>query len=52
MKGYAYLGGREGDLPNTEAAAKEIFSLPMYPTLSDEDQLFVCDTLIDILRRI
>jgi aminotransferase EvaB len=49
MKGYAYLGGREGDLPRTEAAAKEIFSLPMYPTLSDDDQTLICETVIDIV---
>ena len=37
MKAYEYLGGKAGDLPETEAAAKEIFSLPMYPSLSDEE---------------
>jgi aminotransferase EvaB len=50
MKGYAYLGGREGDLPQTEAAAKEIFSLPLYPTLTDDEQGYVCRTLKDIVR--
>jgi aminotransferase EvaB len=50
MKGYAYLGGREGDLPQTEAAAKEIFSLPLYPTLSNEEQDYVCQTLTGIVR--
>ena len=37
MKAYEYLGWHTGDLPETEAAAKEIFSLPMYPSLSDEE---------------
>ena len=37
MKAYEYLGWKAGDLPETEAAAKEIFSLPMYPSLSDEE---------------
>lgn len=50
MRGYSFLGGREGDLPVTEAAAKEIFSLPMYPALSNSEQDFVCDSLIRILR--
>ncbi len=49
MKGYAYLGGKEGDLPETESAAKEIFSLPMYPTLEEESQDRVCAALNDIL---
>ena len=50
MKGYAYLGGKEGDLPHTERAAKEIFSLPLYPTLSDAEQDAVCAALTASLR--
>lgn len=37
MKGYEYLGWKAGDLPETERAAKEIFSLPMYPSLTNEE---------------
>jgi aminotransferase EvaB len=50
MKAYAGLGAKEGDLPHTEAAAKEIFSLPMYPTLADAEQDQVCQALRDALR--
>ena len=32
----AFLGGRIGDLPLTEAAAGDILSLPMYPELGEE----------------
>jgi aminotransferase EvaB len=49
MSGYKHLGYSEGDLPNTEKAAKEIFSLPMYPSLTDEEQEFVIDSLIEIV---
>jgi aminotransferase EvaB len=49
MKAYAGLGGKEGDLPHTEAAAKEVFSLPMFPTLTDAEQDTVCDALLRIL---
>lgn len=49
MTAYRYLGYQEGDLPHTEAAAKEIFSLPMYPTLADAEQQTVCDALHEIL---
>lgn len=37
MKAYQYLGWQTDDLPETEAAAKEIFSLPMYPSLTNEE---------------
>ena len=50
MTGYNYLGYKEGDLPHTEAAANEIFSLPMYPSLGDDEQEKVCDALHKILR--
>jgi aminotransferase EvaB len=46
MTGYAHLGYKEGDLPATEAAAREIFSLPLYPSLTDAEQ----DTAIAALR--
>jgi len=49
MRGYRYLGYKEGDLPETERAAREIFSLPMYPKLSLEDQDKVCKALGGIL---
>ena len=45
MKGYLYLGWHEGDLPETEAATKEIFSLPMYPSLTNEEVSRVIDVL-------
>ena len=48
MEGYAYLGGKAGDLPETEAAAREIFSLPMYPGLTDDEQSEVIAALKDI----
>jgi aminotransferase EvaB len=49
MRGYGHLGYREGDLPVTEALANEVFSLPVYPTLSDEEQDTVCLALRAIL---
>lgn len=52
MTGYQYLGYKEGDLPETEAAAKEIFSLPMYPSLTNEQVKIVSDTLHKILAEL
>jgi aminotransferase EvaB len=52
MRGYSTLGYKEGDLPHTEAAAKEILSLPMYPSLSDKEQETVCRVLHEILAEL
>lgn len=49
MKGYSYLGWKDGDLPVTEKLSKEIFSLPMYPCLTIEQQNAVCSALSEIL---
>jgi aminotransferase EvaB len=45
MDAYRYLGYSTGSFPHTEAAAKEIFSLPMYPTLGEDEQLRVIELL-------
>ena len=50
MRGFAYLNWHEGDLPETELASKEIFSLPMYPGLTEKQQDTVCRALGDILN--
>jgi aminotransferase EvaB len=49
MRGYSYLGGKEGDLPITEALSKTIFSLPMYPTLTEDMQIATCIAIGEIL---
>lgn len=49
MTGYQYLGYKVGDFPITEQMAKEIFSLPMYPSLPDKEQLIVCNRLLEII---
>lgn len=38
---FADLGYKEGDLPETEKAAKEAISLPMFPELKTEQQEYV-----------
>jgi aminotransferase EvaB len=49
MPAYASLGYQEGVLPETERAAREILSLPMYPTLSDAAQDRVCGAIRTVL---
>ena len=48
MEGYKYLGWKDGDLPITEERANMIFSLPMYPTLTDEQ----IKTTIEVLKKL
>lgn len=45
MGAYVHLGYAEGALPETERAAREVFSLPMYPSMTDAEQHRVCDVL-------
>ena len=40
------LGYKEGDLPETENAAKEVLSLPMYPELKPETAKYIAETVL------
>jgi dTDP-3-amino-3,4,6-trideoxy-alpha-D-glucose transaminase len=42
---YAHLSLGEGSLPETEAAAREILSLPLYPELSEEQVRAVAEAV-------
>lgn len=50
QKAYANQGYRAGDFPVTENAAERILSLPMFPTLSEADQIRVVETLARVVR--
>ncbi|GAA4542190.1 DegT/DnrJ/EryC1/StrS family aminotransferase [Amycolatopsis samaneae] len=52
QSGFAKLGYREGSLPVTEAAAHEIFSLPMYASLSDVDQERIVEKVQNVLAKL
>jgi dTDP-3-amino-2,3,6-trideoxy-4-keto-D-glucose/dTDP-3-amino-3,4,6-trideoxy-alpha-D-glucose/dTDP-2,6-dideoxy-D-kanosamine transaminase len=49
MPAFEHLGYRAGEFPATEQAAKEIFSLPMFPSLKDEEALQTCKVLKEAL---
>jgi len=42
---FAALGYRAGDFPVAEAAAHEVLALPLYPELSDDAVVRVCDAV-------
>lgn len=41
----AYLGYNEGDFPEAEKACKEALSLPMFPELKEEQQVYVVNQI-------
>ena len=49
MDAYRHLANGKGALPNTELASREIFSLPMFPTLTNEEVERVANAIKKIL---
>lgn len=52
QSGFAHLGYAKGSLPVTERVAEQIFSLPMYPSLTDAEQDRVIDAIRDVLTKV
>jgi UDP-4-amino-4,6-dideoxy-N-acetyl-beta-L-altrosamine transaminase len=50
MPYYRQLGWKEGDMPNAENYYKHCISLPMYPTLSKEEQDYVIEKVVDFFN--
>jgi len=50
QKAFNYLGYKEGDLPESEAASKEVLSLPMYPELAPDKAEYIAHTVLDSLK--
>ena len=46
MPYYRQFGWNEGDMPNAEKYYKQCISLPMFPTLTDQEQDFVINKII------
>jgi len=42
---YAFLKYRRGDLPNSEKASEEVLALPIYPELTEDQQIAVVDRI-------
>jgi dTDP-4-amino-4,6-dideoxygalactose transaminase len=48
---FQSLGYREGDLPESERAAKECMSLPVYPELTVEQQEYVAAAVLEFVSQ-
>jgi len=49
---FAPLGYREGDFPAAERAAEESLALPMYPELSEAQQVYVVKQVADFYHQL
>ncbi|MFN8673579.1 MAG: DegT/DnrJ/EryC1/StrS family aminotransferase [Candidatus Sericytochromatia bacterium] len=47
---HANLGYKEGDFPNSEKAAKEVLSLPMFPELTEEQQNLIVEKIYSFFK--
>jgi dTDP-4-amino-4,6-dideoxygalactose transaminase len=51
MPYYKQFGWKEGDMPNAETYYKHCISLPMYPTLKEEEQRLVISKVNEFLLK-
>src|SRR5262249_17636710 len=47
---FEYLGYREGDLPESELASKQVLALPMFPELTEDEQKWVIENIAEFYQ--
>lgn len=50
QKCFAFLGGKEGDCPESEKLAHECLALPIFPGLTMDEQIWVADSIAKFYR--
>jgi len=51
QKCFAFLRGKAGDCPESEAAARETLALPVYPELADAEKEYVVSKVREFMER-
>lgn len=52
QKAFAYLNYQKGDFPVAEQLCEEVVSLPMHPNLPSEQQQYIINTVIELLKAV
>ena len=47
QEAYSWMGLGDEDYPNTVSAAHRVLSLPMHPYMTEEDQTFIIDSVLE-----
>ncbi len=50
QKCFKYLGYKVGDFPEAESAAKQIFTLPIYPEMTQEEKDYIIQTIGEFIN--
>jgi UDP-4-amino-4,6-dideoxy-N-acetyl-beta-L-altrosamine transaminase len=50
MPYYKTFGWKKGDMPEAELYYEKCLSIPMFPTLTDDEQNFIIDTILNFYR--
>lgn len=48
---FKYLGYKQGDFPITEKIVKEIFSIPMFPELTQEEVKHISSSILEMINK-
>lgn len=52
QKAFEYLGYSEGDFPESEAAAREVLSLPVYPEMEKEKAEYIAEIILKTVKSV
>lgn len=51
QKSFEYLGYKKGDFPISEKISQSIIALPIYPEITEDEVLYVCETIKNFYRK-